>query len=36
MKAFEAQSPLSTIFGLILGTVLVSALFSVHVRHAVS
>jgi hypothetical protein len=34
MKAFKAPSPLSTIFGLILGTALVSALFSVHVRHA--
>jgi hypothetical protein len=34
MKAFKAPSLLSTIFSLILGTALVSALFSVHVRHA--
>jgi len=35
MKVFKAPTPLSTIFGLILGTALVSALFSVHVQHAI-
>jgi hypothetical protein len=34
MKAFKAPSPLSTIFGLILRSALVSALPSVHLRHA--
>jgi hypothetical protein len=35
MKAFKAPSPLSTISSLLLRTALVSALFSVHVRHAI-
>jgi hypothetical protein len=35
MKAFKVTSPLSTISSLVLGTALVSALFSVHVRHAI-
>jgi hypothetical protein len=35
MKAFKAPSLFSTIFSLFLGTVLVSALFSVHVHHAI-
>jgi hypothetical protein len=35
MKALKVPSPLSTIVSLFLGTVLVSALFSVHVHHAI-